>query len=262
VTELQRALADLGAHLDVPDAPDLPARVAFAVRTQASPRPAGPRRRRLAVAVAALATIVAGAASAPAVASWLGVRGVVIKEVQGPVAAPIPTTAPPSPTQAPTTLPPLDLGRPMTMEDAAEAAGFELLVPAGMGAPDEAWFDDVAGVPVVSLVYHPRSGLPATGTTGVGALVTELRAPLDEEATLTKQVTADTVVEAVTVAGGRGLWVEGIHAVMYAMPEGDIAVDQLRLADRVLLWERGDITLRLETALDRDAAIRLAETVG
>ena len=249
MTDLERALTDLGHHLDVPAAPDLPFAVATALHADGGRRPAR-SRRRLAIAFAAVVAALAGATAVPAVAGWLGVPGIVVKQVQGPVPVP------------PVTPAPLALGRPMTLDGASAEVGFTVLLPARMGAPDETFVADVAGTPVVSLVYRPRPGLPATGTTGVGALLSELRAPVDEEATLAKNVGPDTVVETVTVAGERGLWIEGIHDVRYAMPDGDIGVDSLRLADRVLLWQRGDVTLRLETALDRDSAVRLAETVG
>lgn len=234
MTDLEASLVDLGAHLDVPAAPDLPARVASAIRAgQPAPRH---RRRRLAVALAALAGV-AGIAVSPAVADWLGLRGVRVHQEP----APLPATAGA----------PLRLGRPVTPAEASSVAGFDLLVPARLGPPDETWLDATGAVPVVTLLY--RAG---------PVLLAELRAPLDDATVVSKFVGPGATVEEVTVAGGRGLWLEGVHEVAYRDPDGRVRVDRLRLADRVLLWERGDVTLRLEADLPRDEAIRVAESVS
>jgi hypothetical protein len=243
---LEQALTDLGAHLDHPRPADLPARVAAAIRVEA-PAPGRPRaRRRVALAVAAVA-VVGGIAVAPAVADWFSPRGTEILREPAP--------------EPPSAGAPLALGRAVTVDAARDAAGFDVGLPRELGAPDGVWLGEAGGVPVVSLVYEPRPGLPEAGTTGVGALVVEFGGELDEQVVISKFVDKNTRIEPVEVGGERGLWIDGIHAVGYVPGGGDMVPDELRLADRVLLWERGDVTLRIETALGRDAALRLAESV-
>jgi hypothetical protein len=65
----------------------------------------------------------------------------------------------------------------------------------------------------------------------------------------------------VTVGGGRGFWVEGAHAVAYLDRNGNVIADDLRLAGNVLLWERGGLTLRIESVLGERDALALAGTI-
>jgi hypothetical protein len=39
-----------------------------------------------------------------------------------------------------------------------------------------------------------------------------------------------------------------------------VIIDELRLSDNVLLWERGSVTMRLESALGRDDSLRIARS--
>jgi hypothetical protein len=61
-------------------------------------------------------------------------------------------------------------------------------------------------------------------------------------------------VEYVTVGGEPGIWIAGGH-VAY-LPGG-----RERLAGRTLIWQRGELTLRLEAALSRDRVIELASRI-
>jgi hypothetical protein len=49
--------------------------------------------------------------------------------------------------------------------------------------------------------------------------------------------------------------------VLFVGPSGDIQTDQPRLSGPSMLWERGGITYRLESALGEADAQRLADTV-
>ena len=69
------------------------------------------------------------------------------------------------------------LGDPVSLEQARRRAGFPLRVPAALGRPDAVYLDEHPSYGSrVDMTYRPRPGLPASGTTGVGLLVTELRA--------------------------------------------------------------------------------------
>jgi hypothetical protein len=41
-----------------------------------------------------------------------------------------------------------------------------------------------------------------------------------------------------------------------------VVQDSTRIADNVLIWEQGDLTLRLESALSRDQALGIARSFG
>src|SRR4029079_8796354 len=100
-----------------------------------------------------------------------------------------------------------------------------------------------------SLVYLARPGLPSA-TRGVGALLTML--PGGDPLIVKKLLGAGTSVQGVDVDGGFGVFVSG---------DAHLVIPPNRLAGNILLWVRGDTTYRLETALGRDAALRLARSV-
>jgi len=77
---------------------------------------------------------------------------------------------------------------------------------------------------------------------------------------LEKLVRGDQVRD-VEVGGSRGYWIEGEHSLVY-LDERGVAFDERgRLADNTLLWQRGAVTLRLESALPMEEAIRVAESM-
>jgi hypothetical protein len=105
----------------------------------------------------------------------------------------------------------------------------------------------------VSLVYVARSGLPA-GKAGVGALLDEIvgDTPLIYAE---KLVGARVPITRVTVNGVDGYFIGGSHALQ--LP------DELRprLAGNTLVWKRGAVTYRLETALGLRKTLALARSV-
>jgi hypothetical protein len=59
------------------------------------------------------------------------------------------------------------------------------------------------------------------------------------------------------------LWIEGQpHTVLYRDSDGQVREERSRLAANTLLWEQSGLTLRLESSLSKDEAIRIAEGVG
>lgn len=242
MVDLERDLIDLGDHLATPAGTHLSSYVTRAIAEMPRRR----QRRRL-VAVLAAITIGAGAAvAAPVVADWLGVGGVEVRREPPPV--------------RPRLGFPLDLGRQVSFGAAERAAGFNLVVPTRLGAPDEVWLDSSSGNGLVSFLYRHRADLRAASATGVGALFTQVEAGIAEEPFATKFAEPNTRIEAVDLGTGRALWIEGVHSVAFRDQRGNIVIERLRLADSVLLWERGRVTLRLETALGRDEAIRIARS--
>jgi hypothetical protein len=94
-----------------------------------------------------------------------------------------------------------------------------------------------------------RPGLPAA-TRGIGALLTVL--PGGDEGIVKKVAGSGTDVAFVDVDGAFGVFLSG---------EQHVVGPPNRLAGSTLIWVRGERTYRLETALDRDGALRLARSV-
>lgn len=289
--EIERALRDLRARLDYPPTPDL----ATTVRTRLQAQPRRSRSfwaplvttmppRRLAFAALAI-VLLAGAllllspATRSAVADRLGVRGIPIVYLTPtltptPSATPTPTAAssvasPPRPPATPPTATPeslgerFGLGRPMTLTEARAAAQYTVLAPTlpELGQPDEVYFSPLPSGGQVSCVYYPRPGLPVTSATGVGMLLTQFQGAVEPEF-FGKGIGPETRLEQVTVNGGRGFWLEGKpHFFIYRDANGRTTSETIRLAGNTLIWEQNGVTFRLEAALSKDEALRVAASL-
>ncbi len=272
--ELARSLAALDRHIAYPPSPHLAASVRARLE-QSRPRtpapvavhrrPRGPwlagLRRRVALTITAVALLLGGVlavspAARTAVAQWLGPRGVVILPLPRRLPAPVGTG--------------LRLGRRTTLAAARARLPFRVLIPARLGDPDEVYLRSAAGGAggssgrddVVALVYRVRPGLLRAPHTGAGLLLTEARGA----AMGGKFIGPGTSLEFVTIGSGRdsapGYWLTGKpHLVAYLDAAGRFRWETVRLAGDVLLWNRGGLTLRLEGALPKDAAVRIASSM-
>ena len=272
--DLEGALADLAAAIEFPSTPDLAGAVAtrLAEAPARGPTPARARRRdrlvglgrrtgwrRLAVVglaavLLAAAVLVASPGTREAVARRLGLRGVGV-ELGGP--------PPPTVTTRPGQRLDLGLGQRVTLEEARRRVGFPVLVPsaAGFRQPAAVYVNDA--VPVggrVDLVYRARPGLPASPFTDVGLLVTEFRGQPTPD--FIKKVARAGLVEEVTVDGQPGYWFSGEpHFFTYLDATGQVRDEQTRLAGNTLIWQRGDLTLRIEGEISRQEALALARSM-
>jgi hypothetical protein len=257
--ELIGALDDLGRHLVVPDASPVSVRVRarlgaedHAVRRNLSRF--NRRRTRVLIAVAVIVLVVTAvlavsSSTRNAVADFFGLRGVQIEPQQDSAGVPVGSS--------------LSLGTRVTLDEARRRVDFEIALPsrAHLGTPDAVYLGDVPAGGQVTLAYAPRAGLPVTGTTGVGLLLTEFQAGISEAA-IRKTFQAGTGVQQVTVDGETGYWFSGEpHVLTFADADGRFFTDRTRLAGNTLLWQRGAVTYRLESALTRDQTIRVAESL-
>ena len=217
-----------------------------------------PARRALLIAVALLIALAALAGAA-----GLGLPGLRIFLGGGSV------SPPPSlePSRSPSPGGPgaaMHLGDPMAPSDAAALdarAGFHVRSPADplVGPPDAAYVDETKRGQV-SLVWAARGDLPATIEPGVGLLMTEFLGSVDS-GFFDKVLGSDTTVEPVLVDGRRGYWLRGApHFFFYTGP-GGVVQDERRWVGDALIWSDGPVTYRLESALGRDATIRIAESL-
>jgi hypothetical protein len=292
--DLELSLIDLGRHVEFPRTPDVATVVLR--RLQEPPRRTPwwrgltPWPRALAVAFAVVlavvgAALVASPEARQAVADRLGIGGVSVvhvPEVPTPEpsatptavstreptrlpaasveptplpAAPLEPTRPPIPSPVPGAS--LGLGTRVSLDEARQRFGGALLVP-DLGPPDAVYVmpNDV------SLVYAARPGIPASAQTrGVGLVLTQFRASIDQTLLGQKGLGPNTRLEDVQIAGRRGLWIAGAPHLFLRAPNGDVRDYPARLAGNTLLWEQDGVTFRLESGLDRDAALRIAESV-
>ena len=222
MAELDVALRELGRHVEFPPTPDL----ASAVRGRLE-RPRW-SRRPLAVALAVLVVGVGAVLAVPpartAVLDWLGLRGVSIVRVD---------ELPPTPATER-----LDLGQKITLEQAPPW----FVVPDD--EPDSVYMENDR----VSLLW----GTPDR----VRLLLTEFQGM----AFIEKLVETDTRVDRVTVNGQPGAWIEEPHVVFFRDLRGRMRQSTGRLAGKTLLWQHGEVTLRLEGDLSKEEALRIART--
>jgi hypothetical protein len=263
-----------------PATPDLALAVRVRLAAQVPPRARGRWswlrepgwRRAVAVALVALLVLVgAGLAISPTardvVAERLGLKGVTIEHVpEAPTPQPT-ATAEPTPlpgTPSPTPPPPgvgLGLGQPTSLLEARTQVSFSIQLPSALGVPEAVYR---ASQNQVSLVYAPRPGLPRNAqAASIGALLTEFRASLDDTL-FGKGVPPNARLEEVQVNGERGFFISGApHTFFVRDANNNLRDERSRLAGNTLLWSRraDGLTFRLESALDRDAAIAIAESL-
>ncbi len=147
------------------------------------------------------------------------------------------------------------------LADGAERLGILPPVPTALGPPAAVTFGPPPPGDELAVVWPPSASLPPTAVPGVGALLSVFRAEVDE-AFVQKTLTPGTTYERVVVNGRPAIWLAGSpHLFLYLGPDGTVQQQTLRLAGNTLIWTDGPFTYRLESALDRDQAIAVAETV-
>jgi hypothetical protein len=242
--ELEAALRALDVAF--PPAPDLGA--AVQARLREPERRPGPFARlldrprlvlALAVIVAAFGAVLAASPGArSAFLEIFGIEGAVVTRVER-----LPEIAPSQSLDG--------LGERVTLGEARNRAGFAVLEPEGLGEPDAVYYKAPG---MVSFVYGRDPD--------VRLILSQIAGRLEEA--FVKKLTAEgTEVRYVTVEGEPGLFVTGEpHFFTYMSRYGDFEEEAVYLAQDVLLWERGALTLRLEGAFDLQEALELAEDVG
>ena len=248
--DIELALRSLGKDLDYPDAARLAEDVRRRIEAAPAHRPVPLRRRRFrTVALVAAAALVLGGA---AVAVRFAIRGVDVVTTPTPPPAPV---APPGEGLA--------LGDPISLDGARNAVPFPVRVPDALGEPGGVFLDHDVPDGRVTMTYAPSPDLPRDDRTGLGAIFMQFRGTIDEDVVLTKTFEREPPrIERVSVGDAQGLWIEGAHVLFLLDNEGRVREESVRIAGSVLLWQVGDVTLRLEADLDRDDAIRIAASAG
>lgn len=251
MAELERLLTQLGRGIEYPPTPDVATAVTARLRTRRAFRllpPAGLRRSLVFALVALLLLAGTVFAAVP------GVRDAVLEffDLQGA------TVERRAQLPEPPELRPLDLGRRVPLGEAASELDFRPLVPRSLGPPDSVYVRTELPGGELSLAYRPRPGLPEARTTRLGLLASEFRGDLHPDL-VGKLAGPGTRIERLQVDGRPAVWIEGApHFFFYRDPDGDVIESELRLAQNVLLIERGRLLVRLEGAFDRDRAVAIA----
>ena len=132
---------------------------------------------------------------------------------------------------------------------------------AQFGAPDAVYLANRPAGGRVTFLYEPGPALPAAAGSGVGMLITEFEATINEPV-LRKTAGPGTTIEVLQVNGERAYWLEGEpHAVAFVDRDGTFFRDESRLAGNTLLFADGPRTIRIESGLPRDDVLAIAQSM-
>jgi hypothetical protein len=244
--QLEVALRDLGAHLEVPDPPDQEELTA-AVRARLADPPGRPGvlggsvlLRVAAVVLAALLTLAVLVAVSPpvraAVLHLLRFAGIEFSSESAPPPSGLPTTVR------------LPGEREVDLPTAGHEARFPVAVPDSLGRPERVLVADGTPPRIVSLLY--RGGM---------IRLDEFDGRMD--VAVYKKIVGVEGLRWVSLGERTGVWVDRPHEVSYVDREGNYRTESARLSGRTLIWQVGDVTLRLEGNLTLAEATAIAESV-
>ncbi|GAA0363383.1 hypothetical protein GCM10009541_02040 [Micromonospora gifhornensis] len=263
MADLDRELRELSAWLETPDPPDVTAQVRarltaertatsaprFQIRTPrlraAVPRlrAVGRRRRWRYAVVAALVTLLVAvlppgrAALADAVTGLLRFAGITISTSPEPV---LPTASPS----------PLPAQHPAGLTQAQQAVRFPIRLPAALGPPERVLVadpDGSGGHRVVTVLWQG-------GAVRLDAFDGKLNPVFFKQA-------GGAGAEWTFVDGRQAVWIDAPHPVSYVDRSGVVREESARLAAETLVWERDDVTYRLEGAFTLTEAVEVAQSL-
>lgn len=242
--ELEQQLSALA------DAVEWPATPTLRLRTTAA-RPRFQSRWALA-AVAVLviiATLLAYTPTRNAIAGWVNLHTSLKRTTIPP-----PT---PSPLPSGTLGSNLGLGTPTTLAEAQTAVGWQILIPAQLGAPDAVYLQMPPDGPIqgeVTLVYRQPAG--------AFVLVTEARGSVNEDF-FGKTVGPDTTVQDLTIDGHTAWWFSGKpHIFVFLDSNNEPRYDTLRLATNTLVIDEEGTIVRIEANISETSAETIAQSLG
>ena len=244
--EIERRLREYGRTLDDDGVP------AFSDRVRARLEESGEASRRswiptLRLAAAALAAGAVAVAAVPAARTnlldALGLRSVRVVAVEA-----LPSVAARGPLRA---------GSRLSFAAARRVVRFRILLPDGR-RPDLLFVGSRSGrdaVPggVVTLVY---------GRVGKPRLLVQQFLGTSPGPELLKRVGSRAKVERVMIDGAAGIWFGGAHAMSFVDADGVTRGAATRLAGEALVWQAGNVIVRIEGRFDKDEAIKIARSIA
>jgi len=257
--DLENQLTSLGEFIDWPTVRELRLPIHGEAAGAARRRGRSLWQSRWALAAAAVilivATLLAYTPTREAVAAWLNLH-VTIHRTEN--------LATPSPLRSGPVGQRLGLGTQTTLDGAQRQVGWNIVIPASLGAPDEVYVNLPPSGPSggeVTLVYVSRTDIRPTGITGVSVLVTEARGQVVEQY-FYKMLGPDATIEQVTVDGHPGYWISGQpHQFAFSDEQGNPYFDTLRLATNTLIFDDGGTLVRIEGDMTKAQAIEIARSL-
>ncbi len=225
MTNLELELRGLAESVEFPPERDLVPSVRARIGAR-RPRP-GRLVLALALAVVALAVAFAVPPARSAILRWLGLGNARIEFVD---------RLPEARTRRP-----LDLGPRTSLADARKRVRYHVLTSSLLGPPREVHLlgDQIA------YVYGDKK-----------LVVLQSRGTF-----FAKQVGPGTHVDRIRVNGGEALWISGArHFFGYIDTGGTTRPAELYLVGNALIWQRHELTLRLEGKVSRAEAVRIARS--
>ena len=253
-------LRETARALPYPPTPDL----STAARTRSIHTPFPPSRRPLALALAVL-LVVLGALAVPPVRARiievlrigairiLPVEPTPVPPVSAPPVVPSPSTAPPTPRPTPTLVTSLlDLDGETTLQDAQQRVPFPIRLPTtppDLGPPDKVFLQDLGGAVLILVWLEPGSSEQVRFSLhqfGPGTFAEKIR---------------PRAVRQTTVKGMPAVWATGPYLIKVRGASGEDFIERRMVNGHVLIWTEGEITYRLETVLNMEEAIAIAESL-
>jgi hypothetical protein len=153
------------------------------------------------------------------------------------------------------------LGIPTTLADAQSKMDFAILVPTGLGPPDEVYLGSTNRERGrVVLLYRGTGGPVLTGD--IAVLVTEFAGALDAGFDTKWIDSGDTHVAHVEVNGARGFWFSGApHVYEYLNEIAGTDGPTRREVGDVLVWERAGVVYRIESPVGLEKTRAIAATL-
>jgi len=259
---LEAALLDLGSAIELPPTPDIARAVAVRLQTAPAVRAERPHRVRMLRRAVLLAAVLALLAAGVVVGLRFGLDLLHIEFGAIPtLTAPATTLEPSSAFDGPGAT--LGLGRATTLEEAREAAAFDLAEAAALGPPDQAYTGGPSLRGQVSFVYAATPDLPPSDLLdGAGLLITQNTGHSDDGLARKLVSSGMARLEPVSVDGARGYWITGEpHWFWYLAEDGEVIEDGRRLVGDTLVWERDGILYRIEGAIPKARALEIASTM-
>ena len=240
---MESALRDLAGAINWPTPVDFAQRLAF---NQAIRRTGRRGMVWLAGAVVLGLAIFLIPTARQAVANLVEVAGIRFEFADGPDLP------------APTNLAP---GVEVDMEEATRSVDFPILVPSALPLPGVVHVVHWELGNQVFLSWAASEQLPEVGASGIGLLLAEFRANLNEDF-FGKLVSGDTTIDRVEVDGVPAFWLAGAPHVFMFEEGGPLVEDSTRLTGNVLIWEVDGITYRLESNLSVEESLEIAESLS
>lgn len=205
--------------------------------------------RHLAWALTMLLVLLAGLMVVPPVRAAIleFIQIGIVRIFPAPTQSPVPTIDIPL-TATPALTPILEkMSGEMTLEAARASVNFPISLPSNFAQPDRVFLQDAGGSMLILVWLDPQQPYRI-----------KMSLHMIEQGSWSIEKLQPTVIEETTVNGRRAVWTVGEYPLI--MQNNDIQFVRL-ITGNVLIWEENKITYRLETDLDLDEAVRIAESL-